>query len=115
MNQQPDYRIPKDNNGTKLDFTCENHGYKTDITMGSNKGRKGSPGSALRSSLVEHTDGRSLWLEYVKGKVANNKKEQLFWFIWYDKDGKPTMNGGTVFSRTSFFMAALRYFIFRWL
>lgn len=66
-------------NGTRLNFTCENHLLKTDIN-------RGILGSVTASPLYD--DGNfSLRLEYVVD-TSNNKK---MWFMWYDAKGMPTI------------------------
>ncbi len=76
-------------NNIPLDFTCENNGFKTDIT----KGYEHIPGAPRGSVTPEELDTH-LFLEYVIDKKNGNS---CFWFIWYDLNGIPKTPDSAVF------------------
>lgn len=42
-----------------------------------------------------HPENHTLLLQPVEGKDCS----KLYWLAWYDKDGKPTVGGGSVFGK----------------
>jgi hypothetical protein len=83
-----DHRIEE--NGQRLDFTCENAAYKTNV----DKGEPHSDSHRYCGSVFPEPikgclgDEYTLWLEHVT--VKNDPKDECYWLIWY-KDGKPTI------------------------
>lgn len=75
-------------NGTSLDFTCENRRFKTDVQ----RGFAHYPGNNYLGSVTDtplYDDGGfSLWLEYVVN--VNDPNDKCLWFMWY-QDGWPTI------------------------
>jgi hypothetical protein len=76
-----------DKDGNKLNFTCQNSKYKTDINKGLEHEKGGSKGSVTSEALFK-SEGYSLWLEYVVN--VHDEDEQCYWFMYY-KDGLPIM------------------------
>jgi len=78
-----DHRILGDD-GLRLDFTCKNSKFQTDINTGESHGSH-SPtrGSVLGKPLADNGE-YTLWLEH----VGNNQGEKYYWLMWYE-DGKP--------------------------
>ena len=72
-------------NGT-VPYTCENAGYKTNITKGSPHGLNQVRGSVFDHELVAH-GSYTLWLEHVTHKASG---AETFWLMWYDS-GIPTI------------------------
>lgn len=82
-------------NGQRLNFTCENSRFKTDI----DSGHEHYPGEGYKGSVTDeplYEDGGSLWIEHVLDKSNGNK---CFWFMWYDKDGLPILPMSSVFDK----------------
>lgn len=91
-----DHRI-RDTSGQAVSYSCENRRYRTDIA----KGEPHSPlsqsrGSVFPSPLVQ-CDGYSLWLEHVQGPET---EAEVYWLMWYDPDGVPTIPSSGIFGRT---------------
>ena len=85
-------------NSKKLDYTCENNKFKTNIEIGYKHHKKHNyKGSALPKPVYE-SNTYSLWLEHViEVKTPDNK---IFWFMWYDdKTGNPIIPMSAVFSK----------------
>jgi len=82
-----DFRIL--NGGHRLDFTCENRRYRTNI-------QKGNPHSPLSSHLgnvfnepLYNGGNVSLWLEHA---IDNLGSSECYWLMWYDNTtGQPTI------------------------
>jgi len=72
-------------------FTCANRRFQTNISKGHPHGVGNAGGSVFAQALVN--SGYSLWLEYVSGKDG----EEMFWLMWYDPDGSPTIPLSGVF------------------
>lgn len=87
------------NDGTRdLPFTCENRGYRTDISHGYEHHQgEGYRGSATRTAIYEEEGDYSLWLEHAV-KVSNSNDRTL-WLIWYTPDGRPSIPGGALISK----------------
>ncbi|HUZ72960.1 MAG TPA: hypothetical protein VMU87_08235 [Stellaceae bacterium] len=79
-----DHRI--DQNGQRLNFTCENRRYLTDINKGKPHGAGFAKGSVFDSSLITH-GSYTLWLEHVLEKGTG---AETYWLMWYD-GGRPTI------------------------
>jgi hypothetical protein len=91
-----DHRVEE--NGARLDYTCENYRFKTDVTQGSSHGtRSPSRGSFFDEPLVENGDGYTLWLEHV---VEKPTQELYYWLMWYDRTGRPTVTMSSIMDRT---------------
>jgi hypothetical protein len=89
-----DNRI-QDAKGRRLNYTCENRRFLTNVHKGSRPKPRTSCGSAFRRSLYVHGD-YSLWLEHVTDKT--NPDDPRYWLMWYRK-GIPTVPLSSVFSR----------------
>jgi hypothetical protein len=73
--------------GTPIDFTCENHRFKTDISAPINPVY---PGSVTFDPIYDGGDD-ILLLEKVIEKSSGNK---CYWFMWYSHGiPKLTMSG----------------------
>ena len=87
-------------NGTPLNHTVENKGYKTNV----NEGFPHLIGQTHKGSVTQRpiydggTGDNSLWLEHVIHKSSGNK---CFWFMWYDPNGIPQMPGSSVIDEDS--------------
>jgi hypothetical protein len=81
-----DHRI-EDVDGRRLDYTCENSKFLTNIQMGQphREGQRHG-GSVFQGALAED-DEYSLWLEHVRNKQTG---ERCYWLMWY-RDGRPTI------------------------
>jgi hypothetical protein len=80
-----DSRIER--NGTKLDFTCKNKRFATDLESGyKHVSGHGYKGSATPGALY-NDDEYSLWLEHV---VDLRNGHKCYWLMWY-KGGLPTI------------------------
>jgi hypothetical protein len=80
-----DHRIDQD--GHRLDYTCANRRYRTNINMGESHGEyTATRGSVLREPLADG-DGYSLWLEH----VTEDSGDEHYWLMWYDSRGFPTI------------------------
>lgn len=80
--------------GDQLRYTCKNARFKTDIHQGfAHAPYSVTRGSVLERPLVESAEA-TLWLEHVKeiGGPAD-----LFWLMWYDAGGIPTIPLTAVF------------------
>jgi hypothetical protein len=80
-----DHRIER--NGERLDCTCENWGYKTNIDVGRAHGSCDNLGSVFQGPLADR-NGYSLWLEHVIDK--RDPSEECYWLMWR-QDGKPAI------------------------
>ena len=88
-----DHRIEQ--NGRKLDFTCKNKRFSTDIQTGhEHLSGHGYKGSATPRALFEDGD-YSLWLEHVIDLQNGNK---CYWLMWYN-NGIPTIPMSGVLDR----------------
>lgn len=76
-----DHRIIS--NGKRIDFSCENTRYKTDLSKHVADGR---PGSVLPFALYSSGE-YSLWLEHV---IEKKNSKHVYWLMWY-KNGIPTI------------------------
>ena len=93
-----DHRILDPTSNSRLNYTCENAGFKTDITQGHPHGAGQAQGSVYDDALL-WSNGWSLWLEYVVDKRTNG---QVFWLMWYKPGGMPTIPLSGIFSRANF-------------
>lgn len=90
-----DHRIVNPN-GTPVLFSCENRRFRTNLLKGfSHMPYSETPGSVLQNSLID-SNGYTLWLEHVIDKASN---EEIYWLMWYDPDGKPTIPMSGVFGK----------------
>lgn len=95
-----DARIVDPGTGQPINYTCENSRFKTDVTQGHPHGSL--PGAALGSVYPDallQSNGWSLWLEHIADKRGG---PSVFWLMWYEPGGKPTMPMSAVFSRADF-------------
>lgn len=77
-------------------YTCRNSRFQTDLTRGKPHGAAQARGSVFNAPLVNN-GGYSLWLEYVEDhKFGGN----MFWLMWYDGNGAPTIPASGVFDET---------------
>ncbi len=87
-----DFRIVQ--NGNRLDYSCENHRFRTNINKGKPHRTSATGGSVFDNALI--ADGSSsLWLEHAFDKQDNR---ECYWLMWYD-NGKPTIPLSGVFER----------------
>jgi hypothetical protein len=87
-----DHRILEE--ATRLDFTCDNKGYQTNIKHGlPHSPHSQVLGNALKQPLVDR-DGYTLWLEHV---IQKTDGQNCYWFMWY-LNGKPTIPLSGVFA-----------------
>lgn len=82
--------------GGRIPFSCENRKFMTNIT----KGEPHSPcsstlGNVLDTPLIDY-GGYSLWLEHVTEKESGG---EIYWLMWYDQEGRPTIPLSGVFGR----------------
>lgn len=88
-----DHRIEQQ--GQRLDYTCENRAFRTRIEMGLSHGEHQVQGSVFNEPL--YFDGQySLWLEHVLNKRDEN--EQCYWLMWY-QNGQPTVPLSSIMRR----------------
>lgn len=82
----------------RLDFTCENKGYRTNINKGFSHGTYATTGgSRLAKALVER-HLYTLWVEHV---TEISTGADWLWLMWY-REGKPTIPMSGVFSEDDF-------------
>jgi hypothetical protein len=74
-------------------FTCSNRRFNTNITKGHPHGNGQAVGSVFAQPLFWSLSN-SLWLEYVEDKVDG---VEVFWLMWYDANGSPTIPLSGVF------------------
>jgi hypothetical protein len=90
-----DHRI-LDSAGNPLAFTCSNYAYRTNIQKGAPHAMGSATlGSVFQQPLISHQGG-GLWLEHVLELATG---EELYWLMWYDTKGKPTIPLSGVFDR----------------
>jgi hypothetical protein len=89
-----DHRMA-DEAGNRLEHTCQNRRFRTDIEQGFSRGVRGTRGSVFKKPLIDR-DGYSLWLEHVEETETGNK---YYWLMWYDQDGKPTIPLSGIFDK----------------
>ena len=96
-----DGRIIDPATSQRVNYTCENARFKTDTTQGHPHGTQPgcAAGSVYLDALLVSPDGWSLWLEHVADKRGG---PGVFWLMWYEPGGKPTMPMSAVFSRADF-------------
>jgi hypothetical protein len=81
-----DWRIAA--NGRRLDYTCENARFRTDVVKGEKHGRNHTCGSVFREPLFKSVHGYSLWLEHVVDRKTSDRS--CYWLMWYER-GRPTV------------------------
>lgn len=83
----PDHRIVSAN-GAPIAYTCENKRFMTNLE----KGKAHAGYSNARGNVFDHElaapGGLTLWLEHV---VDKQNGEELYWLMWYDQHGVPTI------------------------
>ncbi len=85
-------------------YTCANRRFHTDITKGHQHKSGGARGSVFQKPIIE--DGSySLWLEHV---VDEEDGRDVFWLMWYDKSGSPTIPLSGVFEAADIRQMAAR-------
>ena len=95
-----DARVVDPTTSRRIDYTCENARFKTDITQGYPHGpQAGAARGSVYADALLQSNGWSLWLEYVADKRGG---AGVFWLMWYEPNGKPTMPMSAVFSRADF-------------
>ena len=77
-------------NGLRIDYTCENRRFKTDVCKGKPHGQDPTLGSVFGEPLAGNQvrDEVSLWLEHVVAKEDPN--DECYWLMWY-QNGRPTI------------------------
>jgi len=90
-----DHRII-DMTGNRINYSCENRRYRTNLR----KGFPHNPSSQTLGNVIEHplvnSGGYSLWLEHV---FEIDTTEEMYWLMWYDASGKPTIPLSGVFDK----------------
>lgn len=89
-----DHRLT-DAHGNHTAYTCENRRFVTNVSMGHPHGRSQAHGSVFGDPLITH-GGYTLWLEHVQERATG---ERLYWLMWYDPQGMPTIPLSSVFDR----------------
>jgi hypothetical protein len=56
-------------------------------------------GSVTGEPLIHTSDGYTLWLEHVDSTDVNGGGDQLYWVMWYEPNGVPTIPLSGVFDR----------------
>ncbi|WP_239020377.1 hypothetical protein [Novacetimonas pomaceti] len=75
-------------------YGMRNAWYRTDASRGYSHGDGTARGSVFPDPLVRHDDtGDTLWLEHVR---AHDGGGDLFWLMWYDRDGYPRLRNSAV-------------------
>jgi hypothetical protein len=74
-------------------FTCSNRRFETDISKGHPHGNGQVIGSVFPQPVFGGI-GYTLWLEYVTDKLDGH---HVFWLMWYDTNGSPTIPLSGVF------------------
>ena len=92
-----DHRILAD--GSRVDFSCENYRFRTSIARGMPHGQCPTGGSVTGEPLIQTSDGFTLWLEHVESADAGEDGNQLYWLMWYDQNGIPTIPLSSIFDR----------------
>ena len=88
-----DHRIER--GGTRLDYTCGNVRYQTNIDAGeTHADRATSRGSVFREPLVRNQNDDTLWLEHVSDIREGGN---YYWLMWYDSSGCPTIPMSGIF------------------
>lgn len=91
-----DFRIEQ--NGVRLDYTCENYSFRTNIQ----KGERHDPSHSYLGSVFcepvkgDFGDEYTLWLEHVA--VKQNPNDECYWLIWY-KNGIPTIPASAIWHK----------------
>jgi hypothetical protein len=89
-----DFRIGA-RDGHPITFSCENYSYRTNIEQGHPHSPVTTRGSVAQGPLVQGDTGYTLWLEHVTDK--RDPGAELYWLMWYDTEGKPTVTMSSVF------------------
>jgi hypothetical protein len=82
-----------------MDWMCKNGGYQTHPDIGYEHVPGGHKGSVFKEPINgEIGDGPTLWLEHLQ-QGGKEPHEPLFWLMWYDRSGKPTLSASAIFSQ----------------
>lgn len=86
-----------DKAGNEIVFSCGNKRFWTNIGKGFPHGASSTRGSALKDPVIpaNESGGYSLWLEH----VVDANEEELYWLMWYDENGKPTISMSAIFNK----------------
>lgn len=76
-------------------FTCSNTRFETRTDKGEPHGPGNATGSVFGEAIIPG-DGYTLWLEHVRDKSGGS---DMFWMMWYDPEGTPTIPMSGVFSK----------------
>jgi hypothetical protein len=90
-----DHRIIQ--NERRINFTCTNRGFETNLQKGKTHARRRAKGSVFRSPLVTTDDRYTLWLEHA---INQRTRQQTYWLMWYDPNGVPTIPASSVIDAT---------------
>jgi hypothetical protein len=89
-----DHRIAK---GTeRLSYTCENTGYRTNVSKGVRHGVYSRNRGSIRKEPLVDRNGYTLWLEHVTEKKNG---DDWYWLMWYH-DGIPTIPLSSIFDES---------------
>lgn len=90
-----DHRITQGEN--RLNFSCRNGKFGTNINRGMSHSPSETPGSVLPEPLAWGVGGYTLWLEHVED--LSDPDAQWYWLMWYDLEGRPILPGSGIFNR----------------
>ena len=89
-----DHRLV-DNMGQRINFSCGNRRYKTNLNKGFAHGGSPTPGNVFQGPLINHV-GYTLWLEHVE-EIATS--DEVYWLMLYDQAGIPTIPLSGIFDK----------------
>lgn len=82
-----------------MSYSCENRRFRTNVTKGERHGSSSATrGSVFSESLADNGE-QTLWLEYVEEQKT---VKEWYWFMWYDRSGRPTIPMSGVLSKSDF-------------
>jgi hypothetical protein len=87
-----------DPQGNRIDYSCGNKKFQTNISKGKPHGIAPTLGSVLGAPLVVNQFKQSLWLEHVV--ETKNPTKEYYWLMWYDDNRLPTLPMSGVFEKS---------------
>jgi len=88
-----------DPQGNRIDYSCGNKGFQTNISKGKSHGTTPTLGSVLGYPLVKNQFNQSLWLEHVV-ETKNPTGNEYYWLMWYNDKAQPTIPMSGVFEKS---------------
>jgi hypothetical protein len=76
-------------------FFCKNRRFETDVSKGFP--HYGESKGSVFDGPLRRSGNYSLWLEHVI--QPNDPDEELYWLMWYDQNGRPTIPESAVFNK----------------